>query len=300
MRQIAIVFNQNSGPTNQKDEIKKFCDSLPQEDFFIKIREISAGESLEEVTKGLITGNYDTIVAAGGDGTVNAVAQNIIKTKLKMGILPLGTLNHLAKDLNIPLDMTEALSLITGPHETIEIDVASCNGIIFLNNSGLGIYPKIVEVREKFQRKGLLKWFAFIFAFILVIKNIPKPFIKLKIEKEVISKKTSFIFVGNNIYGLGGLKTGTRESLSDGLLSIWISHRTSFFGIIVLFFHAIFGKVKEHRDFDVFESEEIIVETKKKNISVSFDGEVNKVESPLLYKIEPRCLKVIVASSEAK
>jgi diacylglycerol kinase family enzyme len=101
------------------------------------------------------------VVAAGGDGTLNAVTSVLVDGDRTLGVLPIGTLNHLAKDLRIPLDLDGAVqTLLEGV--VANVDVAEVNGQIFLNNSGLGLYPKIVRHREKLQDQlGHGKWPAF-------------------------------------------------------------------------------------------------------------------------------------------
>ena len=88
-----------------------------------------------------------TIVAAGGDGTVSAIAAQLAGTRKRMGVLPLGTLNHFAKDLGIPLELEEAIRTVVNGH-TRAVDVAEVNGRVFINNSSLGLYPRIVMHRE--------------------------------------------------------------------------------------------------------------------------------------------------------
>jgi YegS/Rv2252/BmrU family lipid kinase len=294
MKKISILYNEQAGNINRIKDIQTFCDSILKERFEIKILNFQSGININNYIENALEDKPDILAVAGGDGTLNSAGKMLIGTDVILGILPLGTYNHLAKDLKIPLDVIEALKLITGDNDVIKIDAGKCNEYVFFNNSGLGIYPRIVELRERMQKNGHIKWIAFIIASFKVLNNLPKFYIKIKIDEKNISKKTSFVFVGNNEYGLGGIKTGTRNTLTDGKLSLWLSHRTSALGLIELFIRSIFGKVKEHRDFDVFEAEEIIVETKRKKISVSFDGEVTKIESPLCYKIIPQCLNVIV------
>lgn len=87
------------------------------------------------------------VVAGGGDGTINAVASVVVGSGTPFGVLPLGTLNHFAKDLNIPLELDAAIANVAQgvPHQ---VDVGEVNGRIFLNNSSLGLYPDIVRDRE--------------------------------------------------------------------------------------------------------------------------------------------------------
>ena len=99
------------------------------------------------------------VVAGGGDGTIAAVAAALVDTDVTLGVLPLGTLNHFAKDLGIPLDLEAAVrTLFAG--NVARVDVGEVNGRIFLNNSSIGFYPQIVRERERLQRHGTGKWVA--------------------------------------------------------------------------------------------------------------------------------------------
>ena len=119
------------------------------------------------------------VVAAGGDGTMNAVASALIGTETAMGVLPLGTLNHFAKDLKIPLELEGAVAtIVTG--RIVPIDVGEVNGHIFLNNSSIGIYPWIVRERETEQRKGYRKWVAFARASISALKRYSLLHVRLR------------------------------------------------------------------------------------------------------------------------
>src|SRR5205823_6222409 len=98
--------------------------------------------------------------AAGGDGTINAVAAQTRKTAKPLGILPLGTLNHFSKDLRIPRNVPDAVDVIAEKH-VAEVDIGEVNGRVFLNNSSIGLYPRMVRIREhQQQRLGRGKWSA--------------------------------------------------------------------------------------------------------------------------------------------
>src|SRR5205085_3689399 len=96
----------------------------------------------------------------GGDGTQSAIASRLAGTQLVHGVLPLGTLNHFAKDLGIPLQLDEAVRTLA-EGRVLEVDVGEVNGRVFINNSSLGLYPEIVRERELQQmRLGKSKWRA--------------------------------------------------------------------------------------------------------------------------------------------
>jgi diacylglycerol kinase family enzyme len=160
------------------------------------------------------------VVAAGGDGTINAVASALVGTASPMGVLPLGTLNHFAKDLKIPLELERAVAtVLTG--RVMRIDVGEVNGHLFLNDSSLGIYPWIARERETRQRKGYRKWLALGRALISVLKRYSLLQVQLRFEgSEKAEVATPFVFVGNNRYESQGLNIGQRSALDEGRL--WV------------------------------------------------------------------------------
>lgn len=100
------------------------------------------------------------VVVAGGDGTVSCAAQQLAGSEAELGLLPLGTLNHLARDLGLPTDLDEAAK-VAATGNAIAIDVAEVNGHVFVNNASIGLYPLMVRAREGLQDgKGWPKWLS--------------------------------------------------------------------------------------------------------------------------------------------
>src|SRR4051812_6153306 len=108
----------------------------------------------------------------GGDGTVSAAAGLIAGTGIPLGILPLGTLNHFARDTGIPFDLEEAAAVIAANRVRL-VDIGDVNGRTFVNNSSIGIYPQIVFGREKLRKTGPLgKWPAMFLALLRVLRRL--------------------------------------------------------------------------------------------------------------------------------
>lgn len=99
------------------------------------------------------------LVAGGGDGTVSSVAHALVGSDAAMGVLPLGTLNHFARDLGLPLDI-EAAARVIATRQTLCVDVGEVNGRSFVNNSSLGLYARLVAETTKRERSGLYRWIA--------------------------------------------------------------------------------------------------------------------------------------------
>jgi diacylglycerol kinase family enzyme len=234
------------------------------------------------------------ILAAGGDGTVNAVAAAIAGTDKVMGVLPVGTLNHFAKDLNIPLDLESAVQTIVAG-ETATVDVGEVNGRIFINNSSLGLYPQIVSRREaQQQRLSRGKWTAFFWATIQALRRFPFLDLRIEFEGRQIFRRTAFLFVGNNEYQIAGFNLGSRVCVDAGRLGLYLTQRTGRLGLFRLAFHALFGRVDQAKDFDVFCVREARIETRKRRLLVALDGEIQRMETPLEYRIRPGALRVLV------
>jgi YegS/Rv2252/BmrU family lipid kinase len=232
-------------------------------------------------------------VAAGGDGTISAVAAQLVGSPKLLGVLPLGTLNHFAKDLNIPQDLEAAVqTVIEG--QVVKLDVGEVNGRYFLNNSSLGIYPKIVAEREERRKQGRGKWLALLSAAFGLIHRYPVLFVRLTTDTRELLRRTAIVFVGNNEYQLEGLGMGARTCLDKGQLQVYVMHDTGIWGLMRLFFSALRRKLNQVQEFDVMCTRELWVEARRKRLRVALDGEIAVMELPLHYRTRPAALRVIV------
>jgi diacylglycerol kinase family enzyme len=233
------------------------------------------------------------VVAAGGDGTINAVASELVGSNKILGVLPLGTLNHLAKDLGMPLDLESAVDIIA--QQTLaRIDIGEVNGRYFLNNSGLGLYPGIVHERQQQQAQGRSKWLAFFSALLIIIHRYPLLTVRLSTEDRELRRRTPVVFVGNNEYELQGLNMGSRRSLSRGRLFLYVTREMSRWRLLKIGLAALFGRLSDIHDFDAMSVREVSVQARRRRLRVALDGEVVVMRLPLRYRIHPAALRVIV------
>jgi YegS/Rv2252/BmrU family lipid kinase len=252
------------------------------------------GDDIAAAAREAAAGSGQIVVAAGGDGTVSAVAAALAGTDKVLGVLPVGTLNHFAKDLRIPLDLEAAVRTIK-EGTVAAVDVGEVNSRIFINNSSLGLYPQIVSRREaQQQRLARGKWPAFFWATIQALRRFPFLDLRIAFEGQEIFRRTAFLFVGNNEYEIAGFNLGSRACVNAGKLGLYLTHRTGRLGLFRLAFHALFGRVDQAKDFDVFRVTEARIETRRRRLLVALDGEVEKMETPLHYRIRPAALRVLV------
>lgn len=290
---IEVIINIGSGADDKKEMRKRLAEIFAASNRKANISLARSGEEVIELARRAALTDSNTIVAGGGDGTLNAVASTLVGTNKTFGCLPLGTLNHFAKDLHIPLDLEAAARTIIAGHTT-QVDVGEVNRHIFLNNSSLGFYPRLVHEREKQQRLGFGKWAAFFWAAIAVLRRYPFLDVKLSVEGKDFSSRSPLVFIGNNEYEMESLNVGARSCLNSGNLSLYITRDTGRLGLMRLAFRALFGGLRNDKDFIALCSKEIWIETKHRRLRVAMDGEVTVMQPPLHYRIRPLSLRVLV------
>jgi YegS/Rv2252/BmrU family lipid kinase len=290
---VKIIISAGAGPGDNHKAAEDLAAIFKETDTDIDISIVESGAEVDQLARDAARGPYKIVVAAGGDGTISSVTSAIIDTDKILGVLPLGTLNHFAQDLGIPLDLEAAAQTIVDGFTT-EVDVAAVNGRIFLNNSSLGLYPTIVRERQKRERLGFGKWPAFFWATIQAFRRYPLLDVRLRVNNGLLETKTPFVFVGNNEYAMDLLNIGLRQRLDRGVLSIYITHRTGRLGFIFLARRAVFGRLRNDRDFLALRSNEVKIQSAHKRLRVAFDGEITVMEPPLEYRVRPRALRVIV------
>lgn len=260
---------------------------------------VRVGEAVEVETdvRHRIQRGQKLFIAAGGDGTINHVAQHLVNTKAILGVLPIGTFNHFARDLNIPLDWRRAFRIaVSGPARNI--DVGRVNERFFLNNISLGLYPEIVEYREKLRDSGnRLK--AFTFAAWRGLKKFPH--VSLIVETPYRSEaiKTHVFMVSVNPYDFSRIGLiAPRTSLQGGRLSVyWLPHlpKPQFIRVLARY---VAGKIGAGT-FKVTHTTYLRVQSSRSSIAVGMDGEVFRMKGPLSISIAPQSLAVKVADSRA-
>ena len=255
------------------------------------------GDDISSLAARAASENRRPVVAGGGDGTVNAVAGKLVGTDTALGVLPMGTLNHFAKDVGIPRNLEAAVRNIFTGH-VVNVDVGEVNGRVFVNNSGIGFYPHFVRPREEQERRGYVKQAAFM----LALRSIVRRYFRLRIkvhmdQKEALEHVTPFLFVGNNQYKTSGLEIGTRSKLDNGRLWVCTAPRTARRNFMRIALSALVGRVAE-QELSAFEVEEIWVQPGTERVNVSTDGEVSVMDTPLHYIIRPRALRVVVPAQK--
>ena len=237
----------------------------------------------------------DAVLVAGGDGTVGSAAGVAAGTEVVLGVLPLGTFNHFARDLGLPTALDDAVAAVAQGVPRA-IDVAEVNGRVFVNNSVLGAYPAMVDIRDDLrEQRGWGKVRAVPLAALHVLRRFPLHRLTIATPDGTIRRRvrTPFVFIGNGSYDDGGGRVGDRSSLADGRLCVYVAHVVSRWGLVRTALHALLRGAEDANQLDRFEATELEITARSGHLRVAVDGEVVTLATPLRYRVRAGALHVI-------
>ena len=293
-RSIVVILNAAAGAVTSRPaiaaEVRDLFQAAGRDAGIVTLQ---AGQNPTEAARDAST-RAAIVVAAGGDGTVSSVAAGIIESAAALGVLPLGTLNHFAKDAHIPLDLSEAVAVIAAGN-TGRVDVGTVNDRVFVNNSSIGVYPDIVREREALRERGYRKWPAMAVATRRVLKRYQGMTVRIEVEGQVRSWRTPFVVVGNNEYAIDGLQVGARIRLDAGRLFLYVSPRSRARDIPVLLAKAVAGRASRSGAFEIIAAAGATIDARRARlVPVATDGEVVTLGTPLRYRSRPGALRVVI------
>ncbi|KTD33924.1 diacylglycerol kinase [Legionella israelensis] len=286
MSNIAVIFNQKA---KNASLISQYLEHFSQHHI-----DYTSFETRPDKLKTIIKHcqkDYSLLLIGGGDGTVRTAAELCCHSSFKLGIIPLGTMNHFVKELSLPAnpdELTHALKQMS----TITIDLSEVNQRIFVNNASIGFYPRFAYHRNHYH-KFYNKWLSYLPGFIQACKFNQPLNIEIKNQDLNLSLATSFFMISNNMYSYQFPIAFRRENFNEGLLGIYVYKYKKL--PLKNMIHALFNPKK---NFTIKQSSHPIeVHIKnKKNIDVALDGEIIKMKTPLLFKPLPNALTLLTGS----
>ena len=292
-QEIPVILNGRAGG-GRSANAEALRAALADAGLEARINTFARGEEIRKLARRALKERPPVIVAAGGDGTVSAVADVLRGSGIALGVIPAGTLNHFARDLGIPLEPAQAARVIAAGRR-VSVDVGEVNGRAFINNASLGLYADLVRKRKRQQRHlRRSKRMAMLWAALEVLGRSRLLELQLELEDRAQACRSPFVFVGNNDYVLEGFEIGRRERLDAGRLNVYTTPRTSAAGLFGLALRALFGRLRQADDFVEAAVRSLRVESRRRRLLVATDGELHAFDTPLEFRIRPRSLQVIV------
>jgi len=284
--EAAVILNRNKG---DRGEVAAALSALG---VTAKIESVD-GDAIGDRAEAAVKGGAKLVVVGGGDGSVSSAAQALAGSGAALGIMPLGTLNHLARDLGIPATLQESVQVIASGR-TRSIDIAEVNGRTFVNNAAIGLYPLMVIDREAQQdRLGRSKRLAMLVASLRTLMRFHHQRLTLSIDGGEARVDTPLLFVGNNDYQLAFPAAGQRDKLDDGELCVMLMRKKGVPGFLAAVARALLGIQRADDMVRIDGVKQLKVDSARSTITLALDGETLVMKPPLEFRIRPGALKVI-------
>jgi diacylglycerol kinase family enzyme len=294
MAKPVVLLNRGGGAIAADDAIEDRVEAALRHSRIEADIELIEGGDYEVRCNALAERGDPLVIVGGGDGTVSAAASALVGTDTLLGILPVGTLNHFARDAGIPTDLEQATDLIAQRPER-RVDVAEVNGRLFINNSAIGLYPLMVIDRDVQRRRlGRNKRLAMVVASLRTLARFNHQRLTLTVNDEETARlDTPLLFVGNNGYRIDLGAAGSRESLDDGQLCVMVMRKKTRRGLVAASIRALLDRSRPDDMVRIDGVERLRVASRRSHLPLSLDGEVVSAEPPLDYRIRKRALKLI-------
>jgi len=237
--------------------------------------------------------DLDAVVIGGGDGTILSAVGNGLGRDRPLGILPLGTLNLFARDIGLPLDPIRAARAVACAG-TAAIDLAEVDGRPFAIWASLGMHPWIVRRRDHLQRHRMRKMTAMAIAALRGLVHFPQVDVTLTLDRtETRRVRTPMLFISNNTWR-DEPPPLSRQTLDTGRLEVHIATCPGRFSLLCLAVETMLGRWRTSRRLRTFSASEVEVASPRRRLMLSLDGEVAVMSTPLLFRVRPRALNVLI------
>lgn len=239
------------------------------------------------------------VVAAGGDGTLNTVAQAVLGSGVVMGVIPGGTFNYFARSLGIPESPTDAtLALATAEVKPVQLGLV--NQQVFLVNASLGLYPKLLEDREAYkQRYGRSRVVALLSALVTLAQAHRRLHISLQRDGVSTQMRSVSVLINNNPLQLHQVGVDGADALGEGKLIAIAARprgRLSLYGLLL---RGLISRLGDADQIDSFPLRRMTVMLgRRKRVKVATDGEVRWLMAPLHFAVAEQKLSVLIPGKD--
>jgi diacylglycerol kinase family enzyme len=290
-----VLLNENSGTAHALGVTRETLGELFEANGLDADIDADSTRPMNDRISDALNSDADVIVAAGGDGTITALAGALVGSEKDLAILPLGTFNAVAKDLHLPLDLPGAVAaLATGTSQ--RIDVAEVNGRVFLQKVVIGLIPGVAKGREYLRgRETTAAKIGFFRYFLRRLARSKRMAVVIEPSEGARRvERVQAMAVACNAYDEGLGKFFSRQALDRGVLTLYVLKRFTARDFVRLVTGMILGRWRDDEALSMESVKEVTIDTRKSLIKVMFDGEVETFQTPLKFSIRPKALSVIV------
>ena len=298
-----IVFNVRSGSGDADEEIQTIRRVLEAGGRSFEFFQCNAQESVEVMARravALAKARQGVVVAAGGDGTINAVANAVMGSGCPFGVLPQGTFNYFGREHAIAQDTRKAALTLLQAHLS-PVQAGLVNGRVFLVNASLGLYPQILEDREAWKNQlGRSRFVAFLSGIASLLRSRHQLRLRVESDGQTVSLRTPTLFVANNRLQLAqtGIHAQQIEALAQGRLAGIAVRPIGTLALFGLLIRGLLGRLGDADNIQSFSFRRLTVMPKgMRRIKVATDGEIVWMQTPLVFEVAAEPLLLLVPAS---
>lgn len=294
---ICVILNGGSGKRDSLRVAERIRAAFKAAHVPMELDFVEDGSDISNAARAAVDKGFSTIVAAGGDGTICAVAAAVRNSGCKMGIIPLGTFNYFARSLDLPDDIEGAVDvLLSGGAKSVP--VGTINDRVFLNNASLGVYPEILKKREDIYKRWGRSRVAAYWSVLKTLITLRRP-LKLRIETETDNRRvhTPLLFAVNNAFQLDQIGLEGRDDVAQGKLVLFIAPNSGRWGILRHALALSAGTAEPKRNFEMLASEHIRIHAGQGARLVACDGERMRMHGPFDMRVHKDELFVIAPNT---
>ena len=291
---ICVILNRGSGRKKDRSTEDALHAAFDRHPGRFDLRIVERGRSISAVTAHALRAGYSTIAAAGGDGTIGAVAGTVAGSGHALGVIPMGTFNYFARGYGIPLELDAAVDLLaTGTAQ--QIAVGEVNGHLFLNNASLGVYPAILRQREdtyrRWGRSQLAAHWSVLVTFATFRSSLS---IRVTVDGQELRTRTPLVFVARSAYQLERFELEGADCIRDNRFALFVAPDGGRLDLLRYAWRLARHSMKSGRDFDLHCAREIVIETRQPFALLARDGERVRLRGPFRFSVRPDALRLVM------
>ncbi len=296
---ICVIRNPGSGKQGGDVTIEAMKRHFAEHPGRFELRIVASGGDIAGAARRAVADGFPIVVAAGGDGTIRAVAAAVAGSSAHLGVLPLGTFNYFARSIGLPDDLGAAVRVLIDGAPT-PWDIGYVNGHAFLNNASLGLYPTILQNRENIYNRWGRSRIAAHGSVLLTLAGFRAPLaLKVTVDGAVRRVRTPLVFIAKNPAQLEEIGVDGAEGIREGRFALFIAPDCSRWQLLRYAIRLALRTMAPGRDFELVHGRDILVETARSRMTVACDGEREKMASPFRFELRRDALNVILPAANA-
>ncbi|CAN5608873.1 diacylglycerol kinase family protein [soil metagenome] len=297
---IEIILNARSGSQEAKESRQILEKVFGESGRSFEITVVS-GDEIVGIAEEKAKSNCEVLVAGGGDGTICSVAEAARKTGKTLGVLPLGTFNYFANNLNIPLDLAEAAQVVLDG-KPVRASILDLDGRLILNNTSIGIHPAVLLQRRKLYRRwGRNQLNAYLSVILTAFQPAPRLRVRLASDEGEVVRETPLVMICSNAFQMETFALAGKECLAQGKFALYVARMAGRATTVRLGLRAILRCLRPEIDYEVICTSDVTIDTLgHRRFRAAVDGELERLKSPLRFRVAPERLCVLVPRQKAE